>query len=476
MGEQASTAAALAVTRFGLGARPGEIDEAAADPRGWLAAQIRREGAEQPEGQWPGAQDRLQALARFRDQVRAMRAEFALPARGGAAPTPGAAGLQEFQAARRAANQPLQDAVLGEILARGRLAAATPAGFRERWALFWSNHFTVGRKDEATQLLAPAFEREAIRPHVFGRFGDLLAAAVTHQAMLHYLDQPRSAGPDSAAGQRRGTGLNENLAREVLELHTVGPDAGYTQGDVTEFARALTGYSIADARDGDLGAPLFRANFHEPGLRVVMGRSYAQDGAQDGAKQARAILADLAADPATARHLARKIAAHFVADMPPPALVARLEAAYRAGDGDLAQVAAALIAAPEAWEHDPGKLKTPYEFIVSSWRAAGLQPGDARGDLMAPLTGMGMRPFSASQPNGWSDEAAVWGGPDGLVKRLHWSQAFADAHAAGSDPKEAARQALGARLTPAAARAVARAESRAEGFALLLMTPEFQRR
>ena len=260
MGEQA-LAAALAVTRFGLGARPGEIDEAAADPRGWLAAQIRPEGAEQPEGQWPGAQDRLQALARFRDQVRAMRAEFALPARGGAAPTPGAAGLQEFQAARRAANQPLQDAALGEILARGRLAAATPAGFRERWALFWSNHFTVGRKDEATQLLAPVFEREAIRPHVFGRFGDLLAAAVTHQAMLHYLDQPRSAGPDSAAGQRRGTGLNENLAREVLELHTMGPDAGYTQGDVTEFARALTGYSIADARDGDLGATLFRANF-----------------------------------------------------------------------------------------------------------------------------------------------------------------------------------------------------------------------
>ncbi len=473
MGEQASATAALAVTRFGLGARPGEIDEAAADPRGWLAAQIRREGAEQPEGQWPGAQDRLQALARFRDQVRAMRAEFGLPARNGVSPASGAAGLQEkFQAARRAANKALEDAALGEILARGRLAAATPAGFRERWALFWSNHFTVGRKDEATQLLAPVFEREAIRPHVFGRFGDLLAAAVTHQAMLHYLDQPRSAGPDSAAGQRRGIGLNENLAREVLELHTVGPDAGYSQGDVTEFARALTGYSIANGRDDGFGAPLFRANFHEPGLRVVMGRSYAQDGAE----QARAILTDLAANPATARHLARKIAAHFVADMPPPTLVARLEAAYRAGDGDLAQVAAALIAAPEAWEHDPGKLKTPYEFIVSGWRAVGLQPSDAHGDFVAPLTGMGMRPFSAPQPNGWSDEASVWGGPDGLVKRLHWSQAFADANGAGSDPEEAARQALGARLTPAAARAVARAESRAEGFALLLMTPEFQRR
>lgn len=474
MDSQAPATATMAVTRFGLGARPGEIGAAAGDPRGWLAALIRREGAAQPEGRWPSAEDRLQAVARFRDQIQAMRIEFGLPARGTAPKATGMpADLQErLLAARRAAIKPLEDAALDEVLARGQLAAATPAGFRERWALFWSNHFTLGRKDEATLLLAPAFEREAIRPHVFGRFDDLLAAAVTHQAMLLYLDQPRSAGSDSAAGQRRGLGLNENLAREVLELHTVGPDAGYRQGDVTEFARALTGYSIANRRDVDPGAPLFRANLHEPGPRTVMGRTYAQD----GAGQARAILADLAANPATARHLARKIASHFVADMAPPALVARLEAAYRAGDGDLAQVARALIEAPEAWDSGPGKLKTPYEFIISGWRAAGVLPGDARKDLMAPLTGMGMRPFSAPQPNGWSDEASAWGAPDGLVKRLYWSQAFAEAHAAGGEPGEAARQALGVLLTLAATQAIARAESRAEAFTLLLMTPEFQRR
>ena len=295
--------------------------------------------------------------------------------------------------------------------------------------------------------------------------------------MLHYLDQVRSAGPDSAAGQRRALGLNENLAREVLELHTVGADAGYTQADVTEFARALTGYSIATEHDGGQpGAPLFRADFHEPGPRTVMGRIYANEGADEGPGQARAILGDLAASPATARHLARKIAAHFVADAPPPALTARLESAYLASGGDLARVAEALIAAPEAWEPGAVKLKTPYEFIVSSWRASGQLPVEARRDLIAPLSAMGMRPFTAPQPNGWSDQAVLWGSPDAVIKRLTWSQAFAEAHAPAADPVDAARSVLGARLTPAAAQAIGRAESRPEAFALLLMTPEFQRR
>lgn len=195
----------------------------------------------------------------------------------------------------------------------------------------------------------------------------------------------------------------------------------------------------------------------------------------EGADQARPILADLAASPATARHLARKIATHFVADMPLASLTARLERAYRSSNGDLARLAGALIAAPEAWDPDAAKLKTPYEFIISGWRAAGLAPGDARQDLIGPLDGMGMRPFCAPQPNGWAEAASAWGTPDALVKRLYWAQAFAAAHAEAGDPSAAAREALGARLTRAAARAIARAESRPEAFALLLMVPEFQR-
>ncbi len=464
--------AAVAVTRFGLGARPGELSDAAADPRGWLTAQIRRSGADQPHGDWPTAQDRLAALADFRRQVRAVRADLGLRATG--LPAAASADAQtEFRAARREAKRPLTDAVRTETLARIQLATTTPAGFRERWALFWCNHFTVGGKDEATQILAPVFEREAIRPRVFGRFEDLLVAAVTHPAMLHYLDQARSAGPDSAVGQRRKRGLNENLAREVLELHTVGADAGYTQADVTEFARALTGYSIAGERDdGRLGATLFRTDFHQPGPRTIMGRRYPGEEAE----QARAVLADLAAHPATARHLARKLAAHVVSDAPPPALVDRLAGAWRASDGDLARVAAALIAAPEAWQPDPAKLKTPYEFIVSGWRAMDRQPGPARRDAIGPLADMGMRPFAAPQPNGWSDAGATWGTSDALIKRLTWALDTANAHASAVDPVEAARLVLGARLTPAAARAIARAQTRPDAFALLLMAPEFQHR
>ena len=160
-----------------------------------------------------------------------------------------------------------------EFLARAALASQTEAAFRERWALFWFNHFTVGQKNLQTVVLVGPFEREAIRPHVFGRFEDLLVASSTHPGMLMYLDQARSAGPNSLAGQRRQMGLNENLAREILELHTVGADAGYSQADVTEFARALTGYSIGSEREPaeQQGRFLFRPQLHEPGARTVMG-------------------------------------------------------------------------------------------------------------------------------------------------------------------------------------------------------------
>lgn len=467
--------AAVAVTRFGLGARPGDIAAATAH-RAWLAAQVRREGADPIPGDWPTAQDRLATFTDFQAQVRALRANLALPAlkQPASAISPANTDLfRTFQTARRNAKQPLIERTQAELLARAQLAATTPASFRERWTLFWSNHFSIGDKNEATALLAPVFEREAIRPYVFARFESLLLAAESHAAMLLYLDQPRSAGPNSRAGQRHRLGLNENLAREILELHTVSPDANYTQADVTEFARALTGASIANASDdAPVGTPLFRPNLHEPGSRTIMGRTYPGDGPE----QVRAILADLAANPATARHLAQKIATHFVADTPPLSLVARLEAAYRDSGGDLAHLAHTLIASPEAWTPTAQKLKNPYEFLVSAWRATGSVPFDAHRDLLAPLGIMGMRPFSAPQPNGWPDQAPAWSAPDALIKRLYWSQSFANAWPAPADPSGLAQQALGPLLTPASAQAIARAESRPEGVALLLMTPEFQRR
>jgi uncharacterized protein (DUF1800 family) len=504
--------AAIAVTRFGLGARPGEIDDARRDPKGWLTAQITRSGADQPQPVAYPIQPRA--------PIRALAGMVKKPGAGGATdvsmlsppmmqamvetPTPAPQvmtydpgdRLPTMQAAfrtfgdyqqqqklvkddpmlRRQAIAPIYESAGEEILARARLAASTPAGFRERWTLFWSNHFTTAAKDLPVTAAVGPFEREAIRPHVFGRFEDMLIAASSHPGMLLYLDQAQSIGPNSAAAARRGgkAGLNENLGREILELHTVGADAGYTQADVVEFAKALTGWSMGGANGppNEEGAFVYRANFHEPGPRTLMGRTYADD----GGAQALAILKTLAVDPHTASHLSRKIAAHFVADDPPPALVARLRAAFLQSRGDLSVVAAALIAAPEAWEPAARKFKTPYEFIVSSYRAADILPRDPAKEIVGPLSALGQRPFTAPQPNGWSDVAADWAAPDAVVKRMTWAQGFSAAYAPQTPPVDEARAVLGVRLSDKAQTAIARAETRQEAFALLLMSPEFQRR
>lgn len=485
--------AAIAATRFGLGARAGEIAEAARDPRGYLKAQIRRSGAET----FPtGGDTSTTRLAEFREYRR----ERQMVERGAAQPPP--QGEAKDAMARPAASD-ADDAVKAaqqfirrkgpqDIQARTQLGVATEAGFRERWALFWANHFTVSATKAQTATLVGPYENEAIRPHVFARFADLLGAVETHPAMLLYLDQAQSVGPNSRAAtfQRRGgprgagrlamadeaqqrpvRGLNENLAREILELHTVGIDGGYRQADVTEFARALTGLSISGPRDPVQDQVVFREATHEPGERNIMGVRYAPG---DGA-QANAILTDLAAKPATARFVCTKIARHFVADDPPPSLVARLEKTWNATGGDLGRVAETLIDAPEAWAPPPVKLKTPYEFVVSSYRALGVAPRG--GQVNAALNSLGQRPFAAPSPKGWPDEAAPWAASDAIVKRMQFAQGLAAIVGPNvQDPVALANTTLGARLSPAASLAISRAESRPEAVALLLMSPEFQRR
>jgi uncharacterized protein (DUF1800 family) len=455
---------AIAVTRFGLGARPGELAAAAADPPGWLHSQIRpAEGADQPQASPETAVTRLKAFREYRADVTAAR-------RG-----------EEAQDPVQIAARMLRENTAVDFLARARLAASTPAGFRERWALFWANHFTVSAVKLLTATVVGPFEQEAIRPRVFGRFEDLLVASTAHQAMLLYLDQAQSVGPDSPAGQYlkrrpmpgiRG-GINENLAREILELHTVGVGAGYGQEDVTEFARALTGWSVGGQREAPAqqGQFVFRLNAHQPGSRTIMGKTYRPAGIE----QAGAVLKDLAVHPATARHISTKIARHFVADDPPPSLVAKLEAAWVSSGGHLTRVAEALISAPEAWDPAPRKLKTPYEFLISSWRAIGGQPG-AIEHLAPPLLAMGQRAFSPPSPKGWSDEAITWAAPDAIIKRMAWAEGFSAVVAADIDPGLIAAGALGARLGDPVRKAVARAESRQEALSILLMSPEFQRR
>ncbi|MBJ7446339.1 MAG: DUF1800 domain-containing protein [Brevundimonas sp.] len=518
MSQSASLNAAIALTRFGLGARAGEIEVVGDDARGWLTAQIRPEGAPSPQGDLPTTDERVQdwlAYQQTGQQRRQIRRQegaasnappgaMAEPMAEGAAmsamgqqgqtPAQTAPMSDEAQAAfdaRRESRRDLAQETAREFVARADLAATTPDGFAERWALFWANAFTVSATKFQSGIFIGPYEREAIRPHVFGRFEDLVLAAESHPAMLTYLDQAQSVGPGSVAGQRRNAGLNENLAREILELHTLGTDGGYTQADVTELARALTGWSIPTNRGGvgqgqgqgrrgrraaALAEPesengfVFRTIIHEPGTRTVLGKTYADGGAEQG----RAILRDLANAPQTARRLSYNLARHFVADEPPPSLVQKLEAAWTSSRGDLAQVARALIEAPEAWEPQGSKIKTPYEFIVSTHRALGTRPQRPQ-PLQQALIQMGQPAFSAPSPEGWPDTAADWAGPDALVKRLNWAKTVGD-RAAETDADAVATAALGPRLGERSRLAIARAESRPEALTLFLMSPEFQRR
>src|SRR5258706_2824525 len=253
-------------------------------------------------------------------------------------------------------------------------ALASDIGFVERLVWFWSNHFCISA--DKIPSMTGAYEREAIRPHVLGRFADMLLAVESHPAMLFYLDNSASIGPNSVAGINRSRGLNENLAREILELHTLGVRSGYSQDDVTRFAYVLTGWTFLEPGNPKNGGEfVFIPRLHEPGAQEVVGKTYADGGVAQG----RAVLADLARHPATATHIATKLARHFVADEPPPALVTRLAQRFRDTDGDLKEMAKALVAAPETWSPSRAKLKRPSERLMAMARATGSQGTPQRG-------------------------------------------------------------------------------------------------
>ncbi len=467
--------AAIATTRFGLGARPGEIAQALPDPKAWLKAQITAGPGPQPTGDLAPSSERLASYRGFvQDRNAAKRAQAQ------AAQAQAAQGQADQTQLQRAMSAAQASGVQEEAIARARLAATTDRPFAERWALFWANHFTVSAVKAQSAALAGPFEREAIRPHVFGQFTDLVLASSKHPGMLTYLDQVQSTGPNSQAARRRtnaprgAPGLNENLAREIMELHTVGVHAGYSQDDVTEFARAMTGWSIGAQAEGPdrFGKFVFRPQAHEPGARTVLGKRYPASGED----QAEAIIRDLAAHPGTARHVAGKLATHFVSDAPPPELVARLEQTFTATGGDLAKVAEALIDADESWAPQAEKFKTPYELLVSSYRAAGGAPARPA-QIIQTLNELGQATFRAPSPKGWPDDALTWAAPDAVLKRLTWAEDFAGQNTRDRrEPIAVANDCLGARLSEDAQVAIVGAESRQEALTVLIMSPEFQRR
>lgn len=338
----------------------------------------------------------------------------------------------------------------------------------ERWVMFWANHFTVAATKGATLGMVWPFENEAIRPHATGAFATLLRAATVHPGMLLYLDNAQSIGPHSRAGQRRGRGLNENLARELLELHTLGVRGGYTQTDVRELARLLTGWTTGRAEQSGAG---FLPALHEPGNKTVLGRTY-----REGPQALDDVLNDLARHPATADHLADKLARHFVADDPPPALVQAVARRFRETDGDLLQTADALFNHEQAWgPHRPGKARRPEELLLTAHRLLQLPMGPPDRSVAALVT-MGQPVARAPSPQGWPDRQDDWLSPDALLKRVEWAVAMGRGAGHLADARQLAELSWGASLSSDTRTQIARAESGAQALTLLLSSPEFQRR
>jgi uncharacterized protein (DUF1800 family) len=471
-------AAAIAAHRFGLG--EATLNAVQSDPQAWLLAQIGPADAARGEG------------LLNTDQAVAHVAAEAENRRLAKNPPPG-------MTAEQVLSNHYRDVIAADVRSRFSSATQSRRPFAERLVWFWANHFTVSLTKGSVRGLVGAFERDAIRPNIAGSFEQMLVAATTHPAMLRYLDNNQSAGPNSLFAQRaakraqnaspdmrdarRTAGLNENLAREVLELHTLGaangrPDqtGGYRQADVTAFAAVLTGWRVPPQQTDALIR--FDPSWHEPGPKTVLGKSY-----DAGPEALRAVLHDLAEHPATARFIATKLARHFIADEPPASVVDKLTAAYQRSRGQLAEVYRELIRSPEAWAAPAVKLKTPEEFVVSTVRVLGLTArleDRASTPVMNNATGiintLGQRPHGASSPAGWPDKAEDWLGPEAVWQRMEWATRVADRVGRTVDARALASASLGAQLSEGTRLQIERAADGPQALALLLMSPEFQRR
>lgn len=428
---------AIAAIRFGYGRRPS--DPVPADPAAWLEGQLA-----------PGLPGPVFAP----DSATTLRAIFL-------------AQQEDARSAREGNGRPNQRRIVNEEAAAAiALAMESPNGLHERLVAFWANHFTVAR--QKVNVLAGIYVREAIRPHVTGRFEDMLLAVARHPAMLLYLDNNGSVGPDSRAGQRTRRGLNENLAREILELHTVTPAARYTQADVTSFAKVLTGWGYASNRE-PYGFE-FRPNAHEPGDKTVLGRVWPEGEA--GGVQA---LTWLARHEATHRHLATKLVRHFVADDPPPEAVRAVFAVLRDTGGDLGAATRAVIRLPAAWSPPLTKLRTPTDYVLAVLRALEAPGDQAERFALGTLNYLGQPLWGARAPIGWPDVATDWAVPETMLRRVEWANGVS-ARGAGRDAAALAEAVLGPLARPETLRAAARAGSAREALTIVLTSPEFHRR
>jgi uncharacterized protein (DUF1800 family) len=359
-------------------------------------------------------------------------------------------------------------------------------GFVERLVMFWSNHFSTSiHKAEIVRGTVGQLERDVIRRHVLGNFTDMLLGVYQHPAMVAFLDNSDSAGPNSEAARWWPRGFNENLAREAMELHTIGSDGGYTEDDVTALSKILTGWSYVrgwevdggwnGGTEANRGQFLFCADWHEPGTIAFRGKAWADTGRKRGV----AALRSLAADPATAETIAFKLVRHFITDTPHPRQVEPLARVFRRTKGDLKAVAKALLKVPGAFGRRLTKIRTPYEHLVAQFRALGRRYNeDDYWCFWCTLDALNQQPFECASPEGWSDETATWLNPDAMTIRMDTAllSAWVWAKDRPDKPQDLARRLFDGALSRASAARIAAAPDPYRGLATLFMTPEFQRR
>lgn len=449
LSREAAARARIALQRFGLGPKPGVLERIADDPLAALKAELDQVDVATVTG--GGLPTRVEAARASQD---------------------------DFDVIERIRQR--------ELRARIDKHLSVEIGFVERLVLFWSNHFSMSiNKDGVIRATYGQLERDVIRKNVLGKFADMQRGVMQHPAMIRYLDNEYSIGPNSKRGLEWGSGFNENLARELMELHTVGSGGGYSETDVTNMARVITGWSYVQgwqSKDGWEGATkankgqfLFRPDWHEPGPIDVMGVSYAQEGIAQG----EAVLRDLALKPATAQHLAFKLIRHFITDEPTPEMVEPVAAAYRNTGGDLKATALALLALPAAWSGEHSKIRTPYELAIGQFRALGVTyTDDNMWAFSEPLRAMDHLPWERPAPDGYSDENYAWLDPDGMTIRLDTAMLSVDVFADRfrQTPARLAKSLYGAAMSDDLADAMTWITDKRIGLTLLFMSPEFQRR
>jgi len=359
--------------------------------------------------------------------------------------------------------------ILRAVLSRRQL--------REVMVDFWFNHFNVFSGKGLDDVWIGNYEEQAIRPFVLGHFRDLLFAATKHPAMLVYLDNALSTAPGSPAARGRQKGLNENFAREVMELHTLGADGGYTQEDVVTLARVLTGWGVnsPDARVFPEHAAVFEGARHDYTPKVFLGHPLQSRGKAEG-EEALDILAH---SPATARHIAFELAQYFVADEPPSGLVERLAARFLETDGNIREILRTLFASNEFWDSRGAKYKTPYQFVISAVRAAGVSVPNVR-PLLGAMDQLGMPLFGCLTPDGYKNTEDAWLGPDATTRRIGFATTLARANLAvtgAAQPVDAARlEAIFGSTLSDATRSAVKDSPKGLRAALILGSPDFMRR